>query len=180
MCLNTYVACGGCDVAASELTYRTVWYRTEVEVQSVDEDGDPCGDSDWEDNGDSSSDSSEYLCPYCGWSGTNLDQECVDPDCECEECVEPESDDTCTWPDRPILLYRVADEPYEIIDADVPDEIVRLLTDRTIVRIPVERQRAEEIYDEILSDPNCGYPVEFKPELHAQPWEITDLMLTTT
>lgn len=152
MCVQTYIACGGCNArAADSVREVTIRYYSERSWESLDEDGDATGDTEYDENGPDYSDQSEshYECQECGWTGDNLDPECSDDYCECPEC-RPEIDNYEDG-DAIVVLERMRD--YRVPnDPDWPLEVQRLVTDRTIHMVPMRRERAAEIADEVEFD----------------------------
>lgn len=153
MCERTYTACGGCDARVEDsIRYVTTLYYTEQRSESVDEDGDPNGQS--EDYGDpdySDQSESRLVCMECGWEGqqSGLDRECEPDDCECEECQPPDIDNLATDErgEEIVSLRRREGVPAipEREFEDWPPEITLLCTDRLRHFIPITRKRAEEI-----------------------------------
>ena len=174
MCERTYIACGGCDQPASELRYVEV--RQEYSSCNVDEDGDP--DYDSTEYGDSETIEERYECPACGWTGDrgSLDTDCEPDDCDCDECVEPEPDDEGPDPERMVLLVRENDSRKFNLHDSAPPELRRLLTDRTIDRLPMPRWRAAELWRDHI-EPVGTFPLRVDFEMHVSEQLVRELMI---
>lgn len=164
MCERTFVACGGCDEPADTLRYRET--RTESLTYGVDEDGDPTDilDSNTEDNGDGS-----YECPSCGWSGGDgqLDAECEPADCDCEECepIEEDPSDEGADPTEIVVLSKSGSHTSERhkmwLRDELPHELRLLLSQRAKHYIAVRRERAADIYNNVLTTEDYPVTVDF-------------------
>jgi len=151
MCVAHYVACGGCNARASDAVVARE-RRTEYVEYPVTEDGEQdtqaepeYGDADYENDG--------FYCSECGWTGMSLDMDCIPDDCDCAEC-DPRLDN---FDETGVVhLTRTSDSRPEIThdpDFPIPPEIVRLLTDRSILYLPITVERAIEIEDECYDRP---------------------------
>lgn len=171
MCEATYVACGGCDLPVTELSHVEVWDSRETHTQSVDEDGDPTGDGEYEGGGNEFVES-YYECPNCG-RVDSLDRDCSPEDCDCDECCEPDPEDEGPDPERVVCLVRPRDTRPQFGTgyALTYPEVKRLATDRTINSLAMPRWRAAEIMRELSG--NESFDVEFSEpsaaELDAMP-----------
>lgn len=162
MCELTFVGCPSCNARATDMTYFDTEYVTNY--WAIDEDGDR---QDIQDNEYSDGGESGFKCD-CGWTGSELDDECSDDYCECRECVEPDPSEEGDDPDEIVCLIRRNDscriDLSEYFPADdVPAELRILLTDRTIHKLPMPRWRSTELWNEHLSDGAFQIAVDFEP-----------------
>lgn len=151
MCVETYVACEHCGARAEEsVEMIEIYSRSERCRQSLDEDGDPVGDHEYDDAyGDSELVESFMECSACSNTGGDiLDHEHSSDYCECGEC-NPEIDNYVDGDALCALVRRFDVFPVPEREDDWPPEIEKLLTNRLIHFIPVTRARAEEIADEV-------------------------------
>jgi len=177
MCERTFIACGGCDAPVMELRSVQVYDRRERLIESVDEDGDACGDGEYED-GESELVESYLECPQCGWTGSksSLDLDCVPDDCDCDECIEPEPDDEGPDPDRMVMLVRENDSRKFNLHESAPPELRLLLSDRTIDRLPMPRWRAVELWTQHI-EPVGAWPLKVDFDMYVSEQLVRELMI---
>lgn len=159
-CLASFNACPHClhnvDGATAQVT--CTLYRT----YAVDSDGDvEWGNPMDSHEGEDDSHDGELSCGNCGntFTQTDIEFNYSPEDCDCEEC---QPDLYALDPDELIRLNRTND-PHIIFNPDAlpedaPEEVVLLLTRRSISHIPIRRERATEVA-QFLEDEHLGNEV---------------------
>lgn len=143
MCVETYNGCPECNAPYDDIVYQTTAYAS-VEYP-ITFDGEPYyGDGPCDEATDLEPSGEGYLyCNRCGHSGfSELSEDLIPDDCECSEC-EPISQRAA---DDLIVLARshVVGVDFEFT-LDTPEEFKALLQRRSVWRLPIRRERAEEI-----------------------------------
>lgn len=159
MCEQTYIGCPGCGATVNNIVHQesqteTIGFPLD-EFGNIDREQEPSYGEDMhhEDLG--------LHCQACGWRGVELESECVDETCECEQCIEPEPDDPGPDPDKIVVLVRTQDRYidlptefqkfHELRRQEVPPELLKLYRHRAIRFQPLPRWRAAEIHRDVLS-----------------------------
>jgi hypothetical protein len=187
MCERTYVACENCGAHVEDGNVLMVELisRTERGHQSLDSDGDPTGDHEWdEDYYDDPQTIESYMeCQSCSHTaGDILDHEYSAEDCDCAEC-EPDIDNFNDPDEMCALVRRLDNGNIPERDEPWPPEIEKLLTNRLIHFIPITRARAAEIADEcsgelaIDFDPCVGDPFTVDTSMEITPRAIAQLSI---
>jgi hypothetical protein len=156
MCERTFVACEHCGVNADDgnVLWVELQTRTERCYQHLDSDGDATGDYDYDEGYvDEPYTQESYMeCQSCGNTGGDiLDREYSADDCDCAGC-EPNIDNYSD-PDEICALVRRLDI-FEVPERDEPwpPEIEKLLKDRLTHFVPITRERACEIAEDVSGE----------------------------
>jgi hypothetical protein len=145
MCERTYTGCPHCSAPAAD-NISFMESRSEEVAYSVADDGQPRFEEEAA-YGDIETSETWFRCNSCGWTGPHLDDDCSEDECDCRECdpeaaiVEPSE------PDSLVLLKRT-DHNQKYDTSGLPEELKRLLGDRTLTAIPCRAERAGKLYEE--------------------------------